>query len=1046
MTGTSAAVCPACGRQAREDARFCDGCGSPIAATPEAAEYKQVTVLFADVVHSMDLAAAVGPERLREIMAELVDRTSAVVQRYGGTVDKFTGDGIMAVFGAPVALEDHALRACRAALGIQDEMSRLSVELQLRIGLNSGQVIAGEVGSKSLGYTTVGEQVGMAQRMESAAPPGGVMLSEATARLVEDAAVLGEPELVHIKNRDRPVHARRLLAVEARHGVVRPGEARLIGRQWEISAIEGVLRRAIKGHGAVVGVAGPPGIGKSRIARETAAMAQANGIKVSWTFGESHAREIPFHVVDRLMRSATGVEGLDAESARREARSQFAGADEEDLVLVYDQLGIRAPDIPMPTIDPDARRRRLTALINGAFMARRDPAVYIIEDVHWIDEVSESMLADFLAVVPQTTSMVLITYRPDYQGRLSRVAGAQTISLAPFDDSESSALLTELLGSDSSVAELATEIGERASGNPFFAEEIVRDLTERGVLVGNRGAYACAANVADVSVPATLQAAITSRIDRLNSGAKRTLNAAAVIGSRFSADLLADLGVDSILDELVTAQLIDQVSFTQRVEYAFRHPLIRTVAYEAQLKSDRAESHRRLAATIESREPRVADENAALIAEHLEAAGDLRAAYAWRMRAGGWSHSRNIPAALVSWERAGQIADGLPADDPDHLAMQIAPRTLWCANAFRAHIDISGDRFDELCELCAAAGDKASLAVAMSGLVAEHLNHGRLQEASRVASENLALVDSIGDPALTIGVSGIATAVKIEVGAMADILRLSQSVIDLAGDEGTKGDYIIGSPLAVAFASRCIARMGLGLPGWRDDLDRALAIARTADQTTRAVVITWTYGFALAAGCVLVDDDAMRSIEDAVNTLEGAGDDLALGLARITLGHALIHRDPPDFQRGLVMFANIRDMIERGLFHKTELAGINLWIAFCMAKLGDRDGALRLLRESVDAMFDAGQFGYTVTATGVLAEMLLDRSADGDIDEAEKAVDRVAAEFPVDAGRAIVILRSRALLAKARGDEATYRELVEEYRVTATSLGFEGHMAMAEAM
>ena len=184
-----------------------------------------MTVLFADVVHSMDIAAAVGAERLREIMADLVDRAAAVVQRYGGTVDKFTGDGIMAVFGAPVALEDHAVRACLAALGIQEEAKRLAVEvqdrdgveLQLRVGLNSGQVIAGEIGSGPFGYTAIGEQVGMAQRMESVAPPGGVMLSASTARLVDGAAALGEPELVRIKGADKPVAAQRLLGMGERH-------------------------------------------------------------------------------------------------------------------------------------------------------------------------------------------------------------------------------------------------------------------------------------------------------------------------------------------------------------------------------------------------------------------------------------------------------------------------------------------------------------------------------------------------------------------------------------------------------------------------------------------------------------------------------------------------------------------------------------------------------------------------------------------------------------------------------------------------------------
>ena len=198
--------CRSCGTKLPPNSKFCNECGAPVTQLSRSAEYKQVTVLFADVVHSMTIAAAVGAERLREIMAELVNRAAGVVQRYGGTVGSFTGDGIMAVFGAPTALEDHAVRACVAALGIQEEAKRLAsdvqerdgVELLLRVGLNSGQVIAGEVGSMSLGYTAIGEQVGMAQRMESVAPPGGVMLSASTARLVEGAATLGEPEWVRI--------------------------------------------------------------------------------------------------------------------------------------------------------------------------------------------------------------------------------------------------------------------------------------------------------------------------------------------------------------------------------------------------------------------------------------------------------------------------------------------------------------------------------------------------------------------------------------------------------------------------------------------------------------------------------------------------------------------------------------------------------------------------------------------------------------------------------------------------------------------------------
>src|ERR1700756_1706606 len=316
---TAATVCRSCGAEPLANARFCHSCGAPVDAPTTPAEYKQVTVLFADVVHSMDIAAAVGPERLREIMNELVSRSAVVVQRYGGTVDKFTGDGIMAVFGAPVALEDHAARACLSALGIQDEAARLAADvqqrdgiaLQLRVGLDSGQVIAGEIGSGAMGYTAVGEHGGLAQRMESVAPAGGVMLSETTARLVERAAVLGPTDTVHIKGVEEPVPARRLLGMGSAHAALGRGESSLVGRRWEMSAIEGLLERAIDGNGTIVSLVGPAGIGKSRIVREIAATAARRGAEIFWAFCESHASDIPFHVATQLLREVAGLPHLD---------------------------------------------------------------------------------------------------------------------------------------------------------------------------------------------------------------------------------------------------------------------------------------------------------------------------------------------------------------------------------------------------------------------------------------------------------------------------------------------------------------------------------------------------------------------------------------------------------------------------------------------------------------------------------------------------------------------------------------------------------------
>jgi len=845
----AALVCGSCGAELSEKAKFCSECGAAVTSAAKPAEYKQVTVLFADVVHSMDIASAVGAERLREIMAELVNITTAVVKRYGGMVDKFTGEGIMAVFGAPVALEDHAVRACLAALGVQEEMKRLAVDVQerddvdlrLRVGLNSGQVIAGEIGSGALGYTAVGEQVGMAQRMESVAPPGGVMLSASTARLVDGAATLGESEVVQIKGADEPVPARQLLDMGEGHRAGGHAESNLVGRRWELSAVEGLLGRAIDGHGAVVGVVGSPGIGKSRLVREVAAMASDRSVEVFTAFCESHTSQLPFHAVARLLRAAFGVGDLDAQAARDRVRDRLPDADPEDLALFDDLLGIADPNAPLPAIDPDARRRRLTALVNATSLARETPAVYVVEDAHWIDEVSESMLAEFLTVIPQTPSLVLVTYRPEYRGALSRVPGAHTVALAPLSDSETTALVSELLGPNPSVDGVATMIAEKAAGNPFFAEEIVRDLAERAVLRGERGAYLSTAEIAEVSVPATLQATIAARIDRLDPNAKRTLSAAAVIGSRFDLDLLTVLGIEPVVADLVAAQLVDQVRFTRQHEYVFHHPLIRTVAYESQLKSDRAELHRRLAAAIQEREPESADENAALIAEHLEAAGDLRAAYGWHMRAAMWATNRDIGAARQSWERARKIADASPADDPNRAAMRIAPRTMLCGTAYRVHENIVGARFEELRELCTASGDKASLAIAMAGLVVDHAFHGRMREASRLASEAMALIESLGDPTLTVGLSFAAIYAKFESGEWADVLRWSQKAIDLADGDPSKGNFIVGSPLARAFTTRAMARYCLGRPGWRDDLGHGVALARSADPASYATVVTYVY-------------------------------------------------------------------------------------------------------------------------------------------------------------------------------------------------------------
>ena len=1051
-------VCGSCGTELRAGDKFCHECAAPVVAAAKPAEYKQVTVVFADVAHSMEIAAAVGAERLREIMTELANRCAAVVQRYGGTVDKFTGDGIMAVFGAPVALEDHAVRACLAALGVQEEVTRLAVDvrerdgvdLRLRVGLNSGEVIAGEIGSGPFGYTAVGEQVGMAQRMESVAPPGEVMLSASTARLVRGAATIGEPELVQIKGADAPVPARRLLGMAEAHRGALHAESNLVGRRWEMSAVEGLLDRTTEGHGAVVCVVGSPGIGKSRLVREVAAVAGRRGVDVFTVFCESHTNQVHFHAVARLLREGTGVEGLDGQTARDRVRARVPDPDPEDLLLLHDLLGIADPDVEPPKIAPDARRRRLTALVNAMSLARTEPAVVVIEDAHWIDEVSESMLAGFLTVIPQTPSLVLVTFRPEYRGALTRVKGAHTVALAPLSDSEAAALVSQLLGPDTSNGALGHTIAERAAGNPFFAEEIVRELAERGVLRGQPGAYMSAAEVSEVSVPATLQATVAARIDRLDPRAKCTLSAAAVIGSRFSQGLLEMLGIDPVLEDLVAAQLVEQVRFIGQPEYVFHHPLIRTVAYEAQLKSDRAELHRRVAAAVESRDQAAGDENAALIAEHLEAAGDLHTAYGWHMRAATWATNRDIAAARLSWERAQKIADALPAEDPHRAAMRIAPRTMLCGIAWRVHVNNVGDRFDELRKLCGAAGDKASLAIAMAGLVVDHTFQDRVREASRLASESIALIESIGDPTLTVGLSFTPIRAKAASGEWSEMLRLSQRVIDLADGDPSKGNFLFGSPLALALAQRAIARYALGRPGWRDDLRRGLEMARGAGSLSYVTVVSYVYSAGIPAGALRPDDSAVREIEEALAIAERSGDNLQLGVAWLTLGIALVHRHTDaERDRGQKLLAEVREVFLRGGHFLCDLPMLDVYVARETARRGDRDQAIPLMRAAVDHLVRNGQLlSWGVPVTGVLVETLLDHGADGEVSEAEVAIERLAAA-PADEGlviRDIWLLRLRALVARAHDDAAAYAQFRDRYRDMARTLGFEGHIALAEAM
>ena len=1048
MTATGLS-CGSCGTELNETAKFCSECGAAVSAGTPPAEYKQVTVLFADVVRSMDIAAAVGAERLREIMAELVSTGAAVVRRYGGTMEKFTGDGLMALFGAPVALEDHAIRACLAALAIQEATNGLAaevrrrdgVDLRLRVGLNSGRVVTGEIGPGISGYTAIGEQVGLAQRMESVAPPGWVMLSESTAHLVEHTAILADTELVSIKGKDDPVSARRLLAIEPRHALAGGTESRLVGRGWDMAVVEAIVDRAIDGRGGVVGVVGPPGIGKSRVAREAAAAAAGRGIEVFWTFCESHASDIPFGVVRQLLRAAYGVADRDGEAAHARVREQVPDADPQDLLLLNDLLGVADPEVPLAQIDPDARRRRLTALINTASLERTEPAVYIIEDAHWVDAVSESMLADFLTVIPQTKLMVLITSRPEYQGALKRVHGAQTIALAPLDDSDTAALIGELLGSHPSVGELAAIIAERAAGNPFFAEEMVRELAQRGVLTGEHGRYVCRTDVAEVSVPATVQAAIEARIDRLDTAAKRTLTAASVIGARFGAELLAALGIDAVVDELLSAELIDQVRFTTTAEYAFRHPLIRAVAYESQLSINREQTHRTLAAAIEARDRSAADENAALIATHLEAAGELAESCRWHLRAAEWLRPRHLPAARTQWENARRIADELPDDHDDVIAMRIAPRTMLISTTLYvgsgADID---ERYREFRDLTTQTGDLTSLAIATAGLIFSFaVNDNRVPEAAALASELEDMVSHIDCDAETRSIILNAVAfVRFANCEFDAALKVIDAIHALSTD--VPADELIAANALLGAIETCAGRYEAGRRRLREEREHAYALqsARYASILVYLVVTT-------ALG-VDQADETLDHVREALRRAESVGHISEIILAQMACGKVLLRVEDTALNEAIDVLHKAHANIRKHKSLTIALPAVSADLAIDAARHGRIDEAIDELNATFALQMSGGSRVFVGCAGEALVGLLIERGCTDDLTEAHRIVDHWQDRRPGIPALDLWWLKSRALLAKVEGDSEGYAELATQYLELCEKLDARGRLDEARQM
>ena len=440
--------------------------------------------------------------------------------------------------------------------------------------------------------------------------------------------------------------------------------------------------------------------------------------------GVSLTPPLAFRALSRLLRAMFKVDGLSDADAREHTAAQCGDTvlapHSADAQILFDAMGIADTDAPALQVSIDGRRRRLVEVMSRTIQARSTRTVFVLEDAHWIDPPSDDILADFAATLHRTTSMFVMTYRPEFHGALHRQSGsfAHATATVPYIGGADGGPTTRQRPVDGTPGR--TDCG-RGVGQPVLHRGDRSGPRRPRCAFGSRGRYRLIGDVDDIAVPATVQAVLAARIDRLPAETKSILNASAVIGTHFDVDTLHALLPETAfaaLAELVSAELIDQLEFVPRQRFCFRHPLVRAVAYESQLSTTRAQAHRKLAAAIEARDAGAADENAALIATHLEAAGELPESYRWHMRAAAWLRPRDLLAARAQWKTARSIADVLPDDHDDVIAMRIAPRTMLISTMLYVGTDVDVvEHYGEFCDLIARTDDVRSLAIATAGRV-----------------------------------------------------------------------------------------------------------------------------------------------------------------------------------------------------------------------------------------------------------------------------------------------------------------------------------------
>jgi len=1085
--------CGACGAALPAAARFCNQCGAapaPRATGPDPRDYtprhlaekilrqrsalegerKQVTVLFADVKGSLDLQEGVDPEDWHRIMDRFFQILAEGIHRFEGTVNQYTGDGVMALFGAPIAHEDHAQRACYAALHLSLALREYARELRrersldfsTRMGIHSGEVVVGRIGDDlRMDYTAQGQTVGLAARMESLAEPGKVYLTGRAAERVQgyfDLEDLGEFRVKGVRDPLQVFELRGPGPLRTRFDLSRArGLTRFVGREADLRVLEAALASARQGKGRAVGIVANAGVGKSRLCFEFAERCRAQGVTVLQGNGVAHGRNIPLLPILEIFRAYFGTDERDDPlRAREKIAGRLLLIDEsfrDVLPLVFDFLGVQDPARPSPRMDAEARQRRLVAVIRR-LIERGNPGGFLllIEDLHWLDPASNTFVAEYVDAITSGPGLLLLNFRPEYRADWMQKSWYQQLPLDPLGADAIRELLEDLLGGDASVAGLAGRIHARTQGNPYFTEEIVRSLVESGALVGSRGGYRLRSPVESLEVPTSVQAVLSARIDRLAEREKLLLQKAAVIGKEFAEPILARVAelpaadLAHALSALCQAEFIHQESLYPIAEYAFAHPLTQEVALGSQLQEQRRHTHAAVARALREVEPGRVDENAALLAHHCEEAGEPFEAARFHARAARWAGTRDLEGTLRHWERVRELARALPDGEEARGLGLAACIQILITGGFR--LGLSEAAVDELYQEGSALAERSGnlgLLVAVRGAYGARLTTlGRVREADAFSRETLAHAEREGGAASRTGARvGAAYAASL-AGDYARALAHNEEGLELVGSDLELGREIFGFSYLAWFAvQRSWLLAGLGrIPEARVAYERSLRVARDSG-------IPENLGWA-AGGLVYLTEftgelafdalgDARAGALESLRIAEELGSSFSRVLAQGAVGCA--HAFAGEWE---IAERELAAAIELARSRRTGLESEALQLAR-LARAQVRAGKAAAARANAEVCLglarERGQRAAELLACLGLAEALSEERGAGARSAAEKALERAEALLRETGAVAFEpqILEARGWIARACGDPDAWQHHLRLAQRRYAELDARGH-------